>query len=199
MIRKPASLALLASILCMSACSQADSTSAVGTLERDRLDLVAEASEPILERPVQEGDYVEAGALLMKLDPVRLEAQRAQAASARARAEARLAELVRGPRRERIDEARARLQGAEGRLVTARSDLKRVQELVAEGVASAGQLDQRRAVFDEALAARNAGRAILDELLDGTTVEELAQAEAALAEADALLTDAQVRLSLIHI
>jgi HlyD family secretion protein len=199
MIRKPAALTLLGALLALWACSAGDSISAVGTLERDRLDLVAEASEPIQERPVQEGDYVEAGALLMKLDPVRLEAQRAQAASARARAEARLAELVRGPRRERIEEARARLQGAEGRLVTARSDLTRVQELVAEGVASAGQLDQRRAVFDEALAARNAGRAILDELLDGTSVEELAQAEAALAEADALLADAQVRLSRMEV
>jgi HlyD family secretion protein len=90
----------------------------VGTLERDRLDLVAEASEPVVERSVDEGAYVEAGSLLVKLDPVRLEAQVAQAASARARAEARLAELVRGPRRERIAETRARLLGAEGRLLT---------------------------------------------------------------------------------
>jgi HlyD family secretion protein len=70
---------------------------------------------------------------------------------------------------------------------------------VAEGVASEEQLDQRRAIFDEALAARDAVRATLDALLDGTTEEELAQAEAALAEADALLADARVRLSRLEV
>jgi HlyD family secretion protein len=192
-------LLLLAPALCLWACSEGESMLAVGTLERDRLDLVAEASEPVIERPLEEGAFAAAGALLVKLDPIRLEAQVAQAASARARAAARLAELVRGPRQERIAEARARLQGAEGRLLTARSDRTRAQELMAGGVASQEQLDQRRAVFDEALAARDAARATLDELLGGTTEEELAQAEAALAEADALLADARVRLSRLEV
>jgi HlyD family secretion protein len=166
--------------------------SAVGTLERDRIDLVAEAPEPVVQRPVPEGSYVEQGTLLVQLDPTRLEAQVAQAQGARGRAEARLAELVRGPRRERITEARARLQGAQGRLDTARGDLDRVRELSAQGVASSAQLDQQRAAYDEALAARDAARATLTELLEGTTAEELDQAEAALAEADAALTQAQV-------
>lgn len=199
MRRSPGAVALLAPLLCLWACSPGGSTTAVGTLERDRLDLVAEASEPVVERPVEEGAYVEAGTLLVKLEPVRLEAQLHQAASARARAAARLAELVRGPRRERIEEARARLQGAAGRLVTARGDLERAQALVAGDVASKEQLDQRRASFDEALAARDAASAALDELLDGTTAEELAQAEAALAEADAVLANARVHFSRLEV
>lgn len=199
MSRTAALGALLAAIPCLTACSDRDATIAVGTLERDRLDLVAEASEPVVERPVEEGAYVEAGTLLVKLDPARLEAGVTQAAAARARADARLAELVRGPRRERISEARARLQGAEGRLATARSELTRAEKLVAEGVLSEEQLDQRRAAFDEALAARDAGRATLDELLDGTTEEELAQAEAALAEADAALADARIHLARLEV
>lgn len=194
---------LLVSLFCLSnflcACSPPDSAIAVGTLERDRLDLVAEASEPLVERPVEEGADVKAGTLLVKLDPTRLAAQLAQAAAGRARADARLAELVRGPRRQRIAESRARLHGAESRLVTAQSEFARAQGLIAEGVASQERLDQRRAAFDEALAVRDAGRASLDELLDGTTVEELAQAEATLAEADALLADARVKLSRLEV
>jgi len=190
---------LLTAVLGLWGCSEATPPPAVGTLERDRLDLVAEASEPVVERPAEEGDYLEAGALLVKLDPTRLAAQVARTESVRSRAAARLAELLRGPRNERISEGRARLEGAEGRLTTARRDLARSKDLVARGVASQQQLDGRRALFDEALAARNAARASLDALLDGTTREELDQAEAGLAEAEAAVADARVRLGRLEV
>lgn len=186
-------------LLVAVACFDSDPPRAVGTLERDRLDLVAETSEPVVERPVEEGAWVEPGTLLVKLDPARQRARVAQVQGARDRAAARLDELVRGPRHQRIEEARARLQGAAGRLKTARSELERMQRLFDQGVTSQGQLDQERARFDEALAARNSARAVLDELLDGTTREELAQAEAALAEAEAALTDARVRLERLEV
>jgi HlyD family secretion protein len=196
--RLGAGLVLVASLV-FCACSAEESSTAVGVLERDRLDLVAEASEPVIERAVEEGAYVERSALIVKLDPTRLEAQVAQAEAGRARADARLAELVRGPRRERIAEARARFKGVEGRLATARNELDRSRKLIAEGVISTEQIEQRRADFDEALAARDAARATLDELLDGTTAEEVAQAEAGLAEAEAVLADARVRLSRLEV
>lgn len=179
----------------LAGCSPDGPPAAVGTLERDRLDLVAEAPEPVTARPVAEGAQVEAGALLVQLDPARLAAQLAGAESARGRAAARLAELVRGPRSEAIAEGRARLQGAEGRLTTARRDLARAEELLARSVASQQRVDAERARFDEALAARDAARASLDALLEGTTGEELRQAEAALAEADAAVADTRVRLA----
>lgn len=188
-----ASTALVAWSMGCLGCSSEDPHTAVGTLERDRLELVATASEPIVARPVEEGSFVGAGELLVKLDPTRLQAQLAQARSGRERASARLAELVRGPRRERIDEARARLRGAEGNLVGARRLLRRAESLAPREAVSIELVDERRARFQDALAARNAARATLAELLEGTTPEELAQAEAALAEAEAVLADAQVR------
>ncbi len=189
--RSLVSLLLLASL----ACAEGGPPAAVGTLERDRLDLVAEASEPVMQRPHQEGTYVEAGTLLVRLDPTRAAAQLAQAESARARAAARLAELVRGPRQQRIREARAQLRGAEGRWNTAHRSHARAQRLFAEGIVSQDELDRQRAALDEALAARDSGRAALDELLAGTTDEELAQAEAALAEAAAAASAARVHLT----
>ena len=191
--------ALVAALLFVGACTDGSSPIAVGTLERDRLDLVAEASEPVIDRPVPEGAYVKKGALLVKLDPARLEAQVAQAQSVRAQAKARLAELVRGPRPERIAETRARLKGAEGRLRTARTELTRANELFPKGAISEELLDERRAIYEESLAARNATRATLKELRAGTTQEELAQAEAALAEAEAALRDARVRLERLEV
>jgi HlyD family secretion protein len=192
--------ALLPVLAALLGCSGGDDAlPAVGTLERDRLELVAESSEPVIARPVEEGSPVEAGALVVALDPTRLEAQASRAGSARDRAAARLAELRRGPRHERIEEARARLAGAEGRLETARRDRERGQQLFERGVQSRGRLDQQDAVYDEALAARDAARAHLDELLEGTTAEELAQAQAALAEAEAALADVQVRLERLEV
>ncbi|HKJ23984.1 MAG TPA: HlyD family efflux transporter periplasmic adaptor subunit [Myxococcota bacterium] len=191
--------AALAALVALSACGDGGAPPAVGTLERDRLDLVAEVSEPIVERPVEEGDFVEAGALLVRLDDARVRAQESQAASARDRAAARLAELERGPRSERITAARARREGAEGRLTTARRDFERVRGLVERGVASPQRLDEARASFDEALASRDATRARLDELEVGTTSEELAQARAALAGASAALADVRVRLARLEI
>ncbi len=184
----------------LAGCGEGDSAPpAVGTLERDRLELIAEASEPLVARPVEEGQYVEAGQLILALDPARLNAQTTQAAGARDRAAARLAELRRGPRAERIDQARARLKGAEGRLATAESDRERAQQLFDRGVNSRGRLDQQDALWDEALAARDAAKATLDELLEGTTAEELAQAAAALAETEAALADSRLRLERLNV
>jgi len=174
-------------------CTDSSETRAVGTLERDRLELIAEASEPIAYRPIEEGSFVDRGTLLVELDPTRFEAIVAQAESGRARAAARLAELVRGPRKERIAEARARLKGAEGNLVAARRLLDRAEDLAPRDAVSIELVDERRARFREARASRDAARATLAELLEGTTPEELAQAEAAVAEAEAALADAQIR------
>jgi HlyD family secretion protein len=188
----------VAAWIAVAACRNADGD-AVGTLERDRLELIAEASEPIAEILVREGDLVPAGALLLRLDDARFSALVAQAEGARDRAAARLAELRRGPRREEIAQARARLAGAEGSLATARSALARTKQLVESGVASTARLDQDRAGFDEALAQRDSARAALEAMQRGTTAEELAQAEGVLAEAESALVDTRVRASRLEV
>jgi HlyD family secretion protein len=189
----------LAALVVLGGCGRGEMPPAVGTLERDRLDLVAEVSEPIVARPVREGDSVEAGTVLVRLDDARLRAQEAQAAGARDRVAARLAELERGPRAERIAQTRAQLEGAQGRLTTAQRDLERARGLVDRGVASPQRLDAAQATFDEAQASRDASRAQLRELEDGTTSEELDQARASLAEADAALADVRVRLGRLEV
>ena len=100
---------------------------AVGTLERDRIELIAEAQERVLDLAVREGDVVKKGDLLVKLDDSQMQARLARAASAQQGADARLRELVRGPRREHIAEAEARLAAAESTVVVSRQDLHRAQ------------------------------------------------------------------------
>jgi HlyD family secretion protein len=157
----------------------------VGTLAWDRIELVAEIGEPITEIRVREGDRVETGQVVLQQEASRYQAQLDEAEAARAQAAARLAELRRGPRSERIREARARLAGAESVLDARNKDLTRIRSLVAKKLMSNQDLDRGRADRDTALANRDAARAELEELLAGTTAEELKQATDALARAEA--------------
>jgi HlyD family secretion protein len=166
----------------------------VGTLERDRYELVAEAAEPITEVAALEGVCVPAGGVVLRLDDRRATAALAALREDRRRAAARLAELVRGPRGEKIDAARADLAGAEAALEVATREWDRARELEADGVQSAAELDVRRRGLDLARAGRDAAEARLVELVEGTTGEELDQARAIEAGAAARVEEAEVTL-----
>lgn len=186
--------------LALAACANDESPlPLVGTLERDRIEINAEAWEFLIEIHVTEGQQVEEGQLLMRQDVTRAQAQLDQARAAHDRAERRLDELVRGPRSEAIAEQRARLGGAESRLTTDERELRRVADLVERKLLSPSALDQARAQRDVSRAERDEARAALSELLEGTTVEELDQARAALAEAAAVVTERQVTLDRLTI
>lgn len=190
----------IASFVLLSAC-QPDTgpLPVIGTLERDRMELVAESNEPIVEIAVRQGERVAAGQLLVRLDPALYETRVAQARANRARADQRLAELVRGPRSERILEARARADGARENLATQRREHERVQLLVERNLVSSSELDQAYARRELAAAQFEEAQAGLSELLEGTTAEELAQAQAALDEADAGLASVQIELSRLSV
>lgn len=180
-------------VLSLSACG-GDGTGlpAVGTLERDRIEIVAEARETLLEVYAREGAPVVAGELLARQDDALLQTTVARAEAARTRAARRLDELVRGPRRESIVEAQAALDGARNRALVEQREFERMQALVEQGLTSATQLDGALLRRDAAIAERRQWEARVEALLEGTTVEELDQAVAALAEADASLVDARL-------
>jgi HlyD family secretion protein len=183
---------LLFLLLCIGGCQKNDGLPVVGTLERDRLELIAEAQEPIIEISVREGDHVQTGDMLLRLDDMRAQAALDQARAAHQRNKRRLAELVRGPRQEEIIEARARLQGAESELQMRQLEYQRIRALVEDKLASASQLDQERAARDRAKATRDETAAALKALLDGTTIEELDQAHAAVAGSEARVRELQI-------
>jgi HlyD family secretion protein len=189
---KQLSIMLMSSLLL--ACGGRDDVEVVGILEWDRLELIAEAGEPIIEILAQEGDTLDEGQVILQLDPRRTLAQRAEVEAARAQAAARLAELKRGPRPELIKEARARLQGAESELQRALAEYQRIAILVEKRLSTPEALDSARAQRDRARADRDAARAELEALLAGTTAEELQQAEAALAQTEARLQTLDITL-----
>ncbi|HUO81581.1 MAG TPA: HlyD family efflux transporter periplasmic adaptor subunit [Gammaproteobacteria bacterium] len=193
-MRMPLRILLQACVFASGCGSSEAPQPAVGTLERNRIELIAEAQEPIVELLVVEGDEVAAGDVVLRLDTARADARLAQARARRDRAQRRLDELIRGPRREDILEAEARLAGAESDVALQSHEVGRVRALVDKKLASAQDLDRSATARDRAIAARDAAAAELAALLRGTTVEELDQARQSLTETEAQVAELAVDL-----
>jgi HlyD family secretion protein len=180
---------LLASLASLGLVGCADSGPApfVGTLEWDRVAVTAELAEPVMSWAVGEGDRVEAGTVLLKLDARRQDARIAEAASQLAMSEARLAELTHGARVETIDAARANLAGARAAQTDAETEYTRVAELKRRELVAASVLDQALAIRNQRRAETQAVEAQLRELTQGTRAEQVDQAAAAVAAARASL------------
>jgi HlyD family secretion protein len=195
MTRSLYNASVLAVTLLLFGCGQDESSNrVVGTLEWDRVELIAEASEPIVEIPAKEGDWVEPGQVLVRLDPARQQARLDEAAAVRDQAAARLQELERGPRIERIQEARARFEGADQVYEVRRRDFERLNALLPRKLISPDEVDRARRELKAARADRDSALAVLEELEAGTRVEEVEQARQALASAEAAVHVADTNL-----
>jgi HlyD family secretion protein len=183
---------ILLMLLVLSGCSSSDEYPVVGTLERDRIALAAEMTEPVTQIHVREGQLVEAGTVLVELDRRRAEADLARLEAIADRAHHRLQELLRGPRQESIEQARAHLAASESAWNTARDEFQRIERLQQRNLASESQLGSAHSVRDQARGEYDAARATLAALVEGTTVEELDQAHAAVREAAAAVERQQL-------
>lgn len=184
--------ALVALTLLASCTAEEDPNVVVGELASDRHELTAEVSEPILSIAISEGEIVVAGQVLIEQDSTRATGRLAEAEAALAQHQARLDELVRGPRSEQITAARANVEGATQEFEFLKSELTRIKEVHARGLASPDLLDRARAALDAAEANLKLRLAQLEERLAGTTIEELAQAEQAVKQAAARRDNAMI-------
>lgn len=170
----------------LAACDAAgDSARTIGQLESDRVEMAAETAEPIVSIAVSEGQRVARGEVLLKQDPSKIEARLAEAGALLAQNRARLDELTRGPRKEQIAAARAGVAGAVREAEFRRTEYERAQRVLEQNLASRESADRARAALDAASADLDVQEARLEELLEGTTVEELNQAESAVRQVEA--------------
>ncbi|MEM9207959.1 MAG: HlyD family efflux transporter periplasmic adaptor subunit [Pseudomonadota bacterium] len=157
----------------------------LGELASDRIELITESNEPIVEILVAEGTTVNAGQLLLRQDSSRARARLAETEAAVSQAAARLDELVRGPRQELIAQARANRDGALQDVEFRELEMERASRLLKAELASVESRDRAKSLLDSARASLELRLAQLEELLAGTTVEELSQAEQSVAQAKA--------------
>jgi HlyD family secretion protein len=189
------STALLAALVAAGCARKDDAWEVHGTLERDRLELVAESHERIIEVAVREGDRVATDAVLVRQEAGTMQPRLDQAKASVDEAERRLAELQSGPRQREIDEARAAVAGAESTLQTETKEYERVRSLVERKLVSASSLDQARSRRDTARSARDQAQARLRLLLEGTRSEQVQQAQAAVARSKAALAELETTAS----
>jgi HlyD family secretion protein len=186
-VNGPKIIALLPIALLLASCAK-DPPQALGTLEYDRVALPAPVAEKIVSIDVREGQRVEAGARLLTLERTRAEAQ-ADAAQAEAqRQREALGELEAGARSEQIAQARASVSAAQAAARDADAYYARLRPLGARKLVAAADVDRARAAASSANAQVRQAQAALEELLNGTRREDIAQGEAAVRAAEAQAT-----------
>ncbi|MGI2066032.1 HlyD family secretion protein [Shewanella sp. MF08487] len=156
-----------------------------GTVERDRLTLTAPVGELITQVNVVEGQRVKAGEVLLTLDTTSANARLALRQAELEQANAKLAEAITGARLEDIKKAKAVLYGANASVKEALRAFERTQRLFATHVLSQADLDTARAARDTRLAKQTEAEQSLRLLENGTRSEQLDQAKAAVAAANA--------------
>lgn len=172
---------LLVIVCCvlLAGCKPAGPTPWLGTLERDRIELLAPVSERVVAQPVAEGERVTAGTLLMQLNPERLQLEMNRQQARLRQAEAGLALLRAGSRVEDIEAARAELAQQRALLPEARLSLERVRALTSRQLASRAERDRAQAEYDRLQAQIAAAGQRLARAEAGNRTQEIDAAEAA--------------------
>ena len=153
-----------------------------GNVDIREVTLAFRPSERISEILVDEGDSVEEGQLLARLDAAEL-ALNLQKAKAQTKAqEAVLEKLKNGTRSEEILQAQENVRAAAAASANARGIYARMLEIyeTSEGI-SLQELDNARAAAESAEAKTRAAEAALEEARTGARGEDIQQAEATLA------------------
>lgn len=181
--------------LFLAGCFGEEGDVALGSLERDRVALTATANEVLIDLPISQGTFVEAGTVLAQLNPTEQQAVVNQARAEVQKSKANLEKLLNGSRAEDIAKARANVAGANAELVDAEASFKRYSDLTGRGTTSQAQLDSARASRDAAAASLKSSEEELKELVAGSRPEDIAIARAELAAAEASLETQETILS----
>ncbi len=173
---------------------------ALGQLESDRIELVAEFSELITSIDVTEGDVLDVGAIVMRQDSARIDIRIEESKANIRRIEAILAEQLSGPRAETIDAARANLSAAQIERSYRENELNRLAGLRERSLTSAESVDSAQNLLNAAVARTELVSAQLAELEAGTRQEQIDQTNGQLEQARAQLASLQLdkrRLTII--
>lgn len=158
---------------------------------------------------VDQGDRVQEGQVIARMEDDAIQAQLAQAKAGLAEATARLLEAQNGSRSEEIAEARARVVSAEATVAEARAALeqsrderRRNQTLSQEGAISriaftqfVTRERQAQSTLEAQLARLNEQRQSLERFQNGSRPETIAAAKAAVDQAQAQIQTVQVQLN----
>jgi HlyD family secretion protein len=143
-----------------------------GEVDATRLDIAARVDGRVQAIPVERGQNVAKGAVLVRIDNPETVAKHAQMAAAKAVAEAQLANVLVGTRAEVIAAKKAALERAEAAEVLAQKTFDRTQTLAGQGNAPQARLDQATDSLHEAEQGVDQAKSAYDQAVNGYTKEE---------------------------
>lgn len=158
---------------------------AVGQLESDRIELVAEYSEPIESIAVKEGDAVREADIVLLQTAARVNIQLVEAQANVERLQSLLQEQLNGPIPERFAVVEASLREVTVDRDFRARDLQRLSSLRSQNLTSVESVDNAQRLLDTAAARIDTIRAQLDELQAGTRAEQIAQTRSQIQQAQA--------------
>ena len=143
-----------------------------GEVDATRLDIAARVDGRVKEIPVERGQNVPAGAVLVRIDNPETLAKQVQMTAAKAVADAQLANILVGTRVEVIAARKAALERAQAAQVLAQKTFDRVQVLTGQGNAPQARLDQVTDNLHESERAVDQAKSAYDQAVNGYTKEE---------------------------
>lgn len=158
------------------------------------IDLRPQLAERIVSIDVREGEFVAAGALLLRLDGASQQAAAAEARAELQAAQAELERLVNGAREEERRVAVAALEDVRAQLDAALRRLERTRKISQEGVVTREALDDQVSEVRSLQARRNEAQARHDLVQAAARPDEVKKRQALVAVAQARLQFAEDQL-----
>jgi HlyD family secretion protein len=149
-----------------------------GEVDATRFDIAARVDGRVGTIPVERGQDVAAGAVLVRIDNPETIAKNEQSVAAKIVSEAQLANIKVGTRPEVIAARKAALERAQASLVLAQKTYDRVKQLAEHGNAPIARLDQATDSLHESERAVDQAQSAYDQAVNGYTKEEHEIAEA---------------------
>ena len=162
-----------------------------GEADATRLDIAARVDGRVKEVPVERGQNVAAGAVLVRIDNPETVAKLEQMRAAKTVAEAQLANVLVGTRVETIAARKAELERAQAALVLAQKTFDRTRTLTEQGNSPQSRLDQMTDSLHESERAVDQAQSAYDQAVNGYTKEERAISRANVEKANADIQSVQ--------
>jgi HlyD family secretion protein len=162
-----------------------------GEADATRFDIAARVDGRVKEIPVERGQNVPAGAVLVRIDNPETLAKFEQMKAAKAVAEAQLANILAGTRVETIAARKAEMERARAALVLAQKTFDRTHTLTEQGNAPQARLDQVTDNLHETERAVDQATSAYQQAVNGYTKEERAIASTNVEKANADIQSVQ--------
>ncbi|MFI5018365.1 MAG: HlyD family secretion protein [Dongiales bacterium] len=148
-----------------------------GEADSTRIDIAARVDGRIAKIPVQRGQDVPAGTILLQIDNPELIAKLAEAVAAKGVADAELARIHAGTRAETVAVRKAEIDRTAADVALAQQTYDRLQKLVAGQYATQQHLDEATANLRVAQRSNDQAKLAYQEAIAGFTPEEVHMAE----------------------